>query len=249
MIRKWLKRILLGIGILIMLGGIGGVLNGDHVPGAAVLVLGILVTIRASKRTTSEARKRALPKQPDSSQAWTQPGFEPACPYCKTSLAGRKLPSRRSSFACHSCREQITADPTQWLYPTPYLTEHQARYVGFLWQLDRWCFAKGSRDDYESMRAQLRKNFGGDPGVRDVIWGLMNLSVMECGESHAKQMAETAKLFSSGSKEDREFIREQKAFNPEADELRALMEEFKECEKEHRARSAIKKRRKPSTRS
>lgn len=108
--------------------------------------------------------------------------LQPQCPYCREYLKRSKLPERRSTFQCKACGGRITVDPHQWLYDTPYLTDEQAGYAGFVWQLDRWVFTLGSRADYEKVRANLRQRFGVEPGIGDVIWGLMNESVLNLTE-------------------------------------------------------------------
>jgi hypothetical protein len=150
----------------------------------------------------------------------------PRCPFCNAALKNRKTPKRRSSFGCPSCHETIFVDPYQYIYPSVYLTDEQNGYVGFLWQLDHWVFTKGSYKDYQQMKNELTGRFGQKPDVRDIIWGLMNLSLTEC--------------IDKGEKDRRLFIA-QGFSSKEADELKDnlfveeiqnLMEEFREFEKQ-----------------
>jgi len=107
------------------------------------------------------------------------PHLRPLCPYCRIDLPPRKPPTRRSSFKCPACGGRIYVEPTQPIYPTPYLDETQRQYVRFLWQLDRWIFALGSDEDYARKKQELALQFGCEPGVGDVIWGLMNESLVK----------------------------------------------------------------------
>jgi DNA-directed RNA polymerase subunit M/transcription elongation factor TFIIS len=162
---------------------------------------------------------------------------QPTCPYCGTALPGRKPPKRRSTFACPNCGEAINVDPMQFIYPGPYLTDEQAGYVEFVWQLDRWVFTRGSHKDYEQMRGALRKKFGGEPGVGDVIWGLMNQAVLDCSKEHARQVAELRRTFPDDPKTVRELMPD----NYELNDVRELMEEFREFERQAKEERRRKK--------
>ena len=102
-----------------------------------------------------------------------------ACPYCGEDFSSRKTPSRRSHFKCPSCSETVYVEPAQPIYPTPYLDEVQVTYVNFLRQLDRLVYGIGGNDNYRRMRSHLAKRFGKDPSAGDVIWGLMNDSLLK----------------------------------------------------------------------
>ena len=117
------------------------------------------------------------------------------CPYCKAELLNRKPPKRRSAFKCPTCQKEITVDPHQFIYPFVYLTEKQANYVGFLWQLDHWVFTKGGKNDYQRMKTELAKKFRAEPRVGDVIWGLMNKSLMECDQFERGNVQDLMKDF------------------------------------------------------
>lgn len=167
--------------------------------------------------------------------------LQPQCPYCREYVKRSKIPARRSSFRCKACSAQIHVEPKQWLYATPYLTDEQAGYLGFLEQLDHWVFTLGSRKDYCRTRDALRKKFGGEPGIGDVLWGLMHESLRVLGDKHNVGIEETRRVFggiippelvdSAGTKYEREMLKE-------------LMDDFQQFE---RAAKASRKRRKHST--
>ena len=125
----------------------------------------------------------------------TQNIKQPSCPYCKAEFLNRKPPKRRSVFKCSTCQGEVTVDPHQFIYPSVYLTEKQATYVSFLWQLDHWVFTRGSKNDYQQMKAELAKKFRTEPGVGDVIWGLMNKSLMECDQFECGDVQDLMKEF------------------------------------------------------
>jgi len=110
------------------------------------------------------------------------------CPYCQKDLSKRKTPTRRSQFTCPGCSEKVYAEPRQPIYPSPFLTEIQASYVKYLWQLDHWVFTMGSNAEYLRTKAALSARFGSEAKPGDVIWALMNESMLktcqdqfECG--------------------------------------------------------------------
>lgn len=166
--------------------------------------------------------------------------LQPQCPYCGAYSKRSKIPDRRSSFRCKACSEQIFVEPNQWLYGTPYLTEEQADYLGFLEQLDRWIFTLGSRDDYEKMRAALRKKFGGEPGIRDVLWGLMNESLSVLGEQHNAGIEELRQTFDG---EIPHYMLKGAGAKYEIEEVRELMKNFRAFEREAKAARKERKRR------
>lgn len=98
--------------------------------------------------------------------------------------------------------------------------------MGFLDQLEHWCFTKGSKADYEMMKAGLRKKFGGKPGIGDVIWALMNDGVRQLGEDHNRQIQQVQNLFDGkvpqgmSATTAKEFLKD----------LRQLMREFRQFE-------------------
>lgn len=108
-----------------------------------------------------------------------EPPLPPRCPYCGADFSARKPPRRLSKFKCTACSKTVQVNPYQFIYPTPYLTEIQEGYAGFLWQLDHWVFTIGSKQDYIAMRENLRQKFSAEPGVGDIIWGLMSLSMLK----------------------------------------------------------------------
>lgn len=117
---------------------------------------------------------------------------ELVCPYCQAELKRRKVPQRRSSFKCHSCSKKIYVEPDQPIYPSPFLTEVEAGYVGYLWQLDHWVFTMGSNEDYFRKKKELSKRFECEPGIGDVLWGLMNESMIKTCEDEAdRKMVKT----------------------------------------------------------
>lgn len=166
--------------------------------------------------------------------------LQPQCPYCREYLKRSKMPERRSSFRCRACGEQIHVDPNQWLYPTPYLTDEQAGYLGFLEQLDHWVFTLGSRADYEKMRAALRQKFGGEPGIGDVLWGLMNESIRLLGERHNAEVEELRWTFDG--RIPRELAGPTLA-QTEMKDVRELMKDFRAFEQEVKAARKERKRR------
>ena len=154
-------------------------------------------------------KKKAQPKQetahsPAPPQAEVLP-VRKSCPYCQEDFSSRKTPSRRSHFKCPGCSETIYVEPAQPIYPTPYLDEVQVTYVNFLRQLDHWVFGIGSDDDYRRKRAQLAKRFGKEPSVGDVIWGLMNDSLIKACQDQFER-----KDMKNLMKEFREFEKEMK---------------------------------------
>lgn len=118
-----------------------------------------------------------------------------SCPYCGKDFSKRKTPSRRSTFNCPACAKSVYVEPTQPIYPTPYLDDIQATYVNFLWQLDHWVFGIGSNDDYRRKKTELAKQFGKEPGIGDVIWGLMNDSLVKACQDQIERR-EMKKLIS-----------------------------------------------------
>ncbi|MBW7905309.1 MAG: hypothetical protein LC135_05280 [Phycisphaerae bacterium] len=158
--------------------------------------------------------------------------LQPQCPYCREYLKRSKLPERRSSFQCKACGGQITVDPHQWLFDTPYLTDEQAGYVGFVWQLDRWVFALGSRADYEKVRANLRQRFGVEPGIGDVIWGLMNESILALTEKHNAELAELRRTFGGRIPRD---LGTWTVAKDEIKDVQKLMTEFRAFERDVKA--------------
>lgn len=164
--------VLIAVWVVLRLGGRGRTKLGRTVIGQ---------TVESPHSDVSPARGAPSDAEP-------QPSFIPVCPYCETEFKNRKRPTRRSSFKCPACKKPIAVEPKQYLYSSMYLTREQAQYVYYLWQLDRWVFAKGSFADYSQMKATLTMKFGGDPGVRDVVWGLMNESAATCGDKYSAEM-------------------------------------------------------------
>lgn len=164
--------------------------------------------------------------------------LQPQCPYCHEYVKRKKMPERRSSFRCKACGKQIEVDPNQWLYDRPYLTDEQAGYLAFLEQLDRWVFTLGSRDDYRRVQAVLRQKFGGEPGIGDVIWGLMNESQRVLGEKHNAAIEELRQLFDGRIPSH---MSRSAGAKIEMQELQELMKEYRAFEREVKA---VKKRRK-----
>ena len=156
------------------------------------------------------------------------PVFDPVCPYCNSHLKNRKLPKRRSSFKCPACGEQICVDLDQYVYPNMYLTETQAEYVGFLWQLDRWVWAKGSYADYLAMKAKLSAKFGGEAGIGDIIWGLMNESLGNCAEMEAERVQRYVRTMTNVGISAEEAREEAGESSWSIEQLEELMAEFRE---------------------
>lgn len=172
--------------------------------------------------------------------------MQPQCPYCEEYIRRKKVPQRRSSFKCKACGEQVFVEPANWLYDSIYLTEHKAGYVGFVEQLDHWVFTIGSRDDYERTRAQLRQKFGGEPGIGDVIWGLMNQSIVAINESYERRMQEIRSTFDGRIPRDMAMTAADKV---ELQDLRQLMKEFREFEREMKAKAKQRKKSRKSAKA
>ena len=164
--------------------------------------------------------------------------IQPECPYCGTRIRRKNVPKRRSSFGCKACGEYIEVIPGNWLYGSVYLTDEQAGYLSFLEQLDHWVFTIGSQADYIAMQAALRKKFGGEPGIGDVIWGLMNESVRLLCEEHGAKMEDVSQLFDGqiprgmAHSSAKEFLKD----------VRKLMKDFRAFDRE------VKKEKKPGHR-
>ena len=108
--------------------------------------------------------------------------FTPSCPYCKKSLGHRERPKRRSSFACPLCSNRVFVDPWHRIFTSCYLTTKQgliAKYLGKLNDLpgaagtsfDFWW--KAQEIEWTKQRFPLTEQQAGD-----VLWGLMNYSVL-----------------------------------------------------------------------
>lgn len=134
---------------------------------------------------------------------------------------------------CKVCTEQIFIEPANWLYDSIYLTEHQAGYVGYIEQLDHWVFTQGSQDDYDRMRTGLRQKFGSEPGVGDVIWGLMNESVLALGEQHNAEIDQLRRTFDGRVPRDMSSSTTAKF---ELEDLRGLMKDFRSFERDMKAK-------------
>lgn len=167
--------------------------------------------------------------------------LQPQCPYCGVYLVRKSAPKRRSTFKCKACGEEIFVEPSNWLYAGVYLNEQQAGYVGYVEQLDHWVFTIGSRDDYHRTREQLRKKFGGEPGIGDVIWGLMNQSVVAINESYERRMQEIRRTFGGRVPCEMALTKDDKV---ELQDLRELMDDFRAFEKEMRANAKKRKQKK-----
>ena len=158
--------------------------------------------------------------------------LQPQCPYCGEYIKRKKMPERRSSFQCKSCGEEVCVEPKQWLYDRPYLTDEEAGYLAFVERLDRWIFTLGSRDDYRRVQAALRQKFGGEPSVGDVIWGLMNESILVLGKEHNRRIEELRRTFDGRIPRD---MARTAGTKFEMQELRELMKEFRSFEREVKA--------------
>ena len=244
--RTSFRLVLILLGLASILLGVGGILAGDRAAWVFV-VAGLLLTtlgIKLRKKRHRVAKPKsttwakAEPVMPQTVPA-PKPAFVPVCPYCKSHFKNRKPPKRRSAFKCPTCKEQISVDPEQYVYPSSYLTEKEAGYLRFLYDLDYFAFSSGSYADYGQMHATLAKRFGRDPGVSDIIWGLMNLSQLQCLARRNQKARELAHL----RVYEREFGPLQGDDNWELDRIRDLMKEFHEFEK--RMKSERKKRRDP----
>ncbi len=166
--------------------------------------------------------------------------LNPQCPYCTVNLLRKKVPTRRSSFKCKACGEQIIVEPNNWLYDSIYLDEHQAGYVGYVEQLDHWVFTEGSRKAYEQMREKLRKKFGGEPRIGDVIWGLMNQSVIAVNQHYDKQQEELRRTFDGRVPRELKLTAADKV---ELRDLRDLMKDFQAFERAMKAEAKSRKKR------
>lgn len=199
------------------------------------IVLGVLLVIgsfeRRKRRKLQPAGHRKSMASPNLKKPKNvpvpKPTFIPVCPYCKAELKNRKSPKRRSIFTCPKCGESISVDPQQFLYPSMYLTEEQTGYVGILWQLNHWVWTRGSYSDYMKMEKILSTKFGSKAYIRDVIWGLMNQSILDCQQNEQREYQEAIKLGFS-KKEAKKMI----TSDFELKMLRDLMAEFQEFEKE-----------------
>lgn len=243
------RLLLILVGFLFLLMGLAGLISGDS--WAAILcAIGVVLLVAAFRPRTRKPRaKRATrqravrqsavaldelgsspPAPPRKTRShaplpWQRIAFDPKCPYCSTPLTGRKRPSRRSTFTCPHCNEVITVDPKQYIYDSPFLTEEQAGYAEYVGQLDHWVWTRGSMSDYEEQRAKLRRKFGGEPSIRDIIWGLIQSSKLDTMNRLARERDKMRKMFPGESD-----MQDVGTF--ELDELQALEADFKEFERE-----------------
>lgn len=247
MLRLILRALIILVGIILFLASIGGLLSRDFGPAAIVMGIAVLLLFLGVRRTrnqkmvsstrTTDMAAASLNEMdtPDppvyrkNSKAyhlpWNKVPFEPKCPYCSAELTGRKRPSRRSKFTCKHCNQVVAVDPKQFLYDTPFLTERQASYAKYIWQLDHWVWTRGSREDYERKHRELRKRFGGEPGVGDVIWGLIQDSKLDTMKQLAQEKAHLSKVLGDSSYQpDTIFL----------DELTALEADFRQFEQNHK---------------
>ena len=141
--------------------------------------------------------------------------FDPTCPYCNIFLGNRSIPKRRSSFACNSCSNRVFVDPWHRIFSSCYLTTKQgliAKYLGKLNELpgsagtsnDFWW--KAQEIEWTKQRFPLTEQHAGD-----VLWGLMNYSVLMMREilptgeaeylsSHAKELQLVMKNYRNDEK-------------------------------------------------
>lgn len=123
------------------------------------------------------------------------------CPYCKAELKVQRTRKRASKFKCQFCAREIIFDPHQFVYASPYLTLDQDTYITFLNQLDRWIFAYGSKKDYDAMKLMLGRKFKGEPRPPDIIWGLINQSLLRCKDYERKDLEGLSKKFKQFEKQ------------------------------------------------
>ena len=140
------------------------------------------------------------------------------CPYCQTEFGLKDAFEEevdgfliRESFTkCPECRQRVY----EFEDPTPFkshdLTAMQAACIVALRQLDLWVFAYGSQEDYQQMHAFLHKRFKRAPGPADVVWGLMNKSLVERCEDEfeiraLRELMQQFKEFEARQKVVREF--------------------------------------------
>jgi len=128
---------------------------------------------------------------------WTKrqpaPEFFPACPYCKNILKNKKKPARRSEFVCPHCEEYISVDPHQWAFPQMYLTDVQACYVHFIDGMGYYAGTIGGYDAFIEEWNRLKKKFNGNPGLGDVIWGIMVKNQLRIQQQMTKDVSEQLK--------------------------------------------------------
>ena len=56
-------------------------------------------------------------------------------------------------------------------------------------------FTKGSKNDYQKMKAKLAKRFRTEPSIGDIIWGLMNESLLDCDKFECRDVKDLMKEF------------------------------------------------------
>lgn len=93
--------------------------------------------------------------------------MDPICPYCGYHLD--TMPKRKKK--CRACSEYIYVRTKQSIYPSPLLTEADARAVD--WARDLVI----APETFKRVEQQLSKQFGHDPEGTDVIWRIFNESL------------------------------------------------------------------------
>lgn len=124
-----------------------------------------------------------------------QPRFErpqeEICPYCSATLKDRAQSSRRSQFHCKSCNNLVFADPKQNIFPSRYLDRRQALIAKYLAKLDKDLCSAGRTEDFWWTAQQIEwtknKKTLKTSEAADVIWSLMNYSVLHLQEILPKE--------------------------------------------------------------
>jgi predicted RNA-binding Zn-ribbon protein involved in translation (DUF1610 family) len=157
--------------------------------------------------------------------------LQPQCPSCGADINREKRPKRRSTFRCKSCGEQIHVEPSCWLYPSMFLNDREAGYWFFAERMERVVWAVGGPQPFAETQGMLSQKFGGEPGVGDVLWALMQASEQRVIEEYEAERKSTAKMFGGKIPADmRKSLQDCMSWT----ELQDFMEEFRDFENEQR---------------
>ena len=126
---------------------------------------------------------QAWRRNPGAYNAIPRLSFVPTCPYCGGSLGDRKRPTRRSQFTCKLCSNKVYVDAWHRIFPKCYLNAKQGLIARFLGELANMAGAAGTSEDFWWFAQQKDWTRGkcplSDQEAGDVLWGLMNYSVVE----------------------------------------------------------------------
>jgi hypothetical protein len=112
-----------------------------------------------------------------------------------------------------------------------FLNDREAGYWFFAERMERVVWAVGGPQPFEDTRGMLSQKFGGEPGVGDVLWALMQASEQRVIEEYEAERKSTAQMFGGTIPADlRTKLQESMSWTA----LQDLMGEFRDFENEQR---------------